>query len=48
MKLTCTTEERRQLVQVECKWYDEFKRDNLKHKLYMTRNFWEKAPFHSL
>jgi len=48
MKSTCTTKEKLRLVQMECKWCDEFKRENLKHKLYMTCKFWEEAPLHSL
>jgi hypothetical protein len=48
MKLTYTTKERGRLVQVECKWWGKFSKDNLKHKLYRVRNLWEEAPLPSL
>jgi hypothetical protein len=48
MKSTCTTKERRQLVQIEFKWCDELNRDNFKHKFYTAYNLWEEAPFPSL
>jgi hypothetical protein len=48
MKSTCTTNKRRQLVEVEHKWCNGLSRDNLKHKLYTTHNLWEEAPFPSL
>jgi len=35
-------------MQIEWKWCGGFNRDNLKDKLYITRNLWEKAPFPSL
>ncbi len=44
MRSTRTTKKRKQLVQVEWKWWGEFSMDNLKHKLYMARTLWEKAP----
>jgi hypothetical protein len=37
-------QERKQLMQVECKWRDKFNKDNLKHKFYISRNFYEEAP----
>ncbi len=49
MKSTLTTKERGYLMQVECKWCNEFnKGQNLKHKLYTTYNLWEEAPLPSL
>ncbi len=48
MKSTCTTKKREQLVQVEWKWCDKINKNNLKHKLYTTRNLWEEAPPPSL
>jgi hypothetical protein len=48
MKSTCKTKERGQLVQIECKWCNKLNRDNLKHKFYMTYNFWEEAPLPSI
>jgi hypothetical protein len=36
------------LMQVEWKWCSEFSRENFEHKLYMTCNLWEEAPFPSL
>jgi hypothetical protein len=33
---------------IECKWYDEFTKDNFKHKFYMTNNLWEEAQLPSL
>jgi hypothetical protein len=48
MKSTCTTKKRGRLVQVKWKWCNGLNRDNLKHKLYMTRKFWEEAPLSSL
>jgi hypothetical protein len=48
MKSTCTTKERRRLVQVKHKWCDELNKDNFKHKLYMAHNLWKKAPPPSL
>jgi len=38
-------QQKRQVMQIEWKWYNEFNRDNLKHKFYTTCNFWEEAPF---
>jgi hypothetical protein len=43
-----TTKTRGWLMQVEWKWCSEFSRENFKHKLYMTCNLWEEAPFPSL
>jgi hypothetical protein len=40
---TYITKKRGQLVQVEWKWCVGFSRDNLKHKLHTTRNFWDEA-----
>jgi hypothetical protein len=48
MKSTCTTKERKQLVQFEHKWCNGLSKDNLKHKIYMTHNLWEEAPLPSL
>jgi hypothetical protein len=36
MKSTCTTKKRGRLVQIECKWCNEFNKNNLKHKLCTT------------
>jgi hypothetical protein len=36
------------LMQVEWKWCSEFSKENFEHKLYMTCNLWEEAPFPSL
>jgi hypothetical protein len=47
-KLELRHKERGQLVQVECKWCNEFSRDNLKHNFYIAHNLWEEAPFPSL
>jgi hypothetical protein len=35
-------------MQVEWKLCDELINDNLKHKLHMTYNLWDEAPFPSL
>jgi hypothetical protein len=48
MKSTYTTKKRGQLVQVEWKWCSKLNKDNLKDKLYTTRNLLEEAPLHSL
>jgi hypothetical protein len=48
MTSTYTTKKKRRLVQVECKWCDEFSKENFKHKLYTTHNLWEEAPLCSL
>jgi hypothetical protein len=37
-------QQKRHVMQVEWKWYNGLSRDNLKHKLYTTCNFWEEAP----
>ncbi len=48
MKLTYTTKQRGQIMQVGHKWYGGLNRNNLKFKLYTTCNLWEKAPLLSL
>ncbi len=48
MKSTCTTEERKRLVQVECKCCNKLSRDSFKHKLYTAHNLWEEASLPSL
>jgi hypothetical protein len=45
MKSTYTTKEKGRLMQIECKWCDEFSKGNFKHKLYMACNLQEEAPF---
>jgi hypothetical protein len=35
-------------MHVEWKWCDGLSKDNLKHKLYTARNFWEEALLPSL
>ncbi len=45
MKLIYITKQKKQLVQIERKWCNRVSRDNLKLKLYMVHNLWEKIPF---
>jgi hypothetical protein len=48
MKLTYTTKQRKQLVEIEWKSCDKLNKDKLKLKLYTTFNLWERAPLPSL
>jgi hypothetical protein len=48
MESTFTTKEKRQLVQIVCKWGNELNKDKLKHKFYTTHNLWEEVPLPSL
>jgi hypothetical protein len=48
MKSMCITKERGQLMQVECKWCNELKRNNFKDKLYTTHNLWDETPLPSV
>jgi len=47
MKSTCTIKEKKQLVQIECKWYGGLSKNNFKHKLHTTYNLWEEAALPS-
>ncbi len=39
MKLIYTIKQKKQLMQVGCKWCNGFNRDNFKFKFYMAYNF---------
>ncbi len=43
IKLTCTTKQRGQLVQIGSKWCGELNRDKFKFKFYIVRNLWEEV-----
>jgi hypothetical protein len=44
MKLTYITKQKKQLMQIERKWCNIVSNDNLKLKLYIVHNLWEKIP----
>ncbi len=48
IKLTYTTKQTGQLVQIRNKWCDEFSKDNFKFKFYIAHNLWEEVSLPSL
>jgi hypothetical protein len=48
MKSTCTTKEKRRLLQIKRKWCTRLNSINFNHKFYMTHNLWEETPLPSL